>query len=245
MPTATISRNPDALTSPRSGPRSLAPAADMPPLASWDGPTSSAGNARSSGYDQRQAGHLPLLGTLDRPQHPLLRHGGGRAQELGEQAHPEFLDHPANLRQVRIRATGGGPVKGLMPGGGDPGDRVHMVGVGGEVAGEAVEAVGHRPDVAEHVGEPGTARGGDPAGVDEGVELGADVLDGGGEGGVGQGGEAALDLGGHGQDPFDERDHVEGGGGEAGPDRLEQALEPLLVPGGSAVGGDQVVGGGG
>src|SRR5215218_389011 len=181
----------------------------------------------------------------DRPQDPLLRHRVRRPQELGEQAHPQFFDHPADRGQGRIAAAGGGPVQGLEPGGGDPSNGRHVVGVGGQVAGQPVEAVEDGADVAENVPQAGAAGGGDPAGVDEGVELGADVAGGGGEGGVGEIAEANLDLVGDGQDPLDRGDHVQGGGGQSLADGVQQLPEPLLVPGGAAGRGDQVVGGGG
>src|SRR4029453_2723742 len=115
--------------------------------------------------------------------------------------------------------------------------------VGGQVARETFEAVDHRPDVAVDVGEAPAAGGGDPSRVDEGVELGADVVDGGGEGGVGQLGQAALDLVGYGQDPLDRRHHVEGGGGQPAPDGRQQTTEFRLAPGGTGVRRDPGVGG--
>ena len=101
---------------------------------------------------------------------------GRRANGLREEADPELLDLPADLGRGLARPglgwqRGERVVVGVLY----PVDDGHLLRVPAGVLGELVQAAADRLHVAGEGGQPGGARRGEEAGVDEAVELAADV----------------------------------------------------------------------
>lgn len=94
----------------------------------------------------------------------FVRDGVGRAQLLGEVADPQFLDHPADLLDLRHVAE---IVTQLLVGPGDGVDAVHPTGVAVRIAGQRVQPAHDGLQVASQVGQSLRAGGGDEAGPEQ------------------------------------------------------------------------------
>src|SRR5690606_15157276 len=105
---------------------------------------------------------------------------GRSAEGLGEEADPQFLDHPADRHDLRVGAAGRGEaVEQVVVVVLDLVDAVHPLLVAPRVFRQFGEAAVDGAEVAQQVGQAGVAGGGDEAGVDEPAELVADVVGGG------------------------------------------------------------------